>query len=274
MRRLIYRRRPSAAQSLLERVAAVGFLRLAVENDVYGSRMVAWVRRADEERLVRSIAGEPDLLETERVDSDALKDWKVKLGAGAWLLGPGVAAPKGTKISVLMPVGAGFGLGDHPTTVLASALLLRHDVAGKRVFDLGCGSGVLAALAGKMGATTIDATDLDHDAVLHTRKTLKANGVVGKAWTSDLLKKVPAKKGGAATYDLVCANLVGDLLAEFLVTGDLPRILAPGAPVILSGISDAKLPAVTEALKTGGWKVRGRNRHADGWTGFIVTHKG
>lgn len=266
MRRLIYRRRPAAAQSLLERVAGAGFLRLAVENDIHGSRMVAWVRRADEERLVRSLAGEPDLLENERVNSDALNDWKVKLGPSAWLLGPGVKAPKGTKISVLMPVGAGFGLGDHPTTILASKLLLKHDVRGLRVFDLGCGSGVLAALAGKMGATTIDATDLDHDAVLHTRKTLKVNGVTGKAWSSDLLKKV---KG---TYDLVCANLVGDLLAEFLVTGDLPRILAPDAPVILSGISDAKLPAVLAALKTGGWKIRGRNRHADGWTGFIVTY--
>jgi ribosomal protein L11 methylase PrmA len=266
MQRLVYLRRPSAAAALQERLVGVGFLRAACEDDVHGSRLVTWVRTSAEERVVRSLLGEPDQRASERVDEDALNTWKVKVTVGTWILGPGVAAPRGAKTVVTMPVGAGFGLGDHPTTLLTARLLAEHGCAGARVLDLGCGSGVLAALAGKLGAAQIDAVDLDSDAVAHTRKTLKANKVEGKAWTSNLLKRVPG------TYDLVCANLVGDLLVEFFGGGTLHRVLTPEGTAFLSGISDAKRPAVLKALAADGWQVTRRLKD-DLWTGLAIQRR-
>lgn len=263
MHRLVYRRRPAAAAALQERLTAHGFLRAACEDDIHGPRLVAWVRTGDEERLVRSLLGEPDQRASERVDQDALNDWRVRVTAGTWILGPGVAVPRGATTVVTMPVGAGFGLGDHPTTLLTARLLAEHGCRGARVLDLGCGSGVLAALAGKLGAAQVDAVDLDADAVAHTRKTLKANGVEGKAWSSNLLKKV------RGSYDVVCANLVGDLLVEFFASGDLHRIVTPTTPVFLSGISEQKRPAVLAALEADGWRVTRRLRQ-DIWTGLSV----
>jgi ribosomal protein L11 methyltransferase len=158
-------------------------------------------------------------------------------------------------------VGSGFGLGDHPTTLLAANLLARSDVRGKRVLDLGCGSGALAALAGLHGAATVDAVDLDPDSVSHTRRTLKASGVVGTVWKSDLLKKVPA------TYDVVAANLVGDLLCELFASHTLPARVVSRGEVICSGISAAKQAAVEAAAQADGWRVSKRKKTA-GWVGL------
>ena len=263
MHRLVYQRRPAAAQALQERLVGQGFLRCAVEVDGFSPRLVAWVRTGVEERLVRGLLGEPDLRAAERIDADALDGWKVRVTTGVWILGPGVAAPRGARTTVTMPVGAGFGLGDHPTTLLTARLLAERGCAGDDVLDLGCGSGVLAALAGRLGAARVDAVDLDADAVLHTRKTLKANGVAGRAWTSDLLRKV------RHVYPVVCANLVGDLLVEFFQSHDLHRVVAQDGIVFLSGISDEKRPAVVAALRGDGWRVQRSIRH-DIWSGLAI----
>ncbi len=263
MRRFTYRRSPAAAHRDLDRLVATGFLRAAIEDDPQGSRLSAWVRSAVEERVVRRILGAPDATGAERLDREALNDWRVRLAPGCWLLGPGVAAPRGARTTVTMPVGSGFGLGDHPTTVLAAALVCRLGAKQRRMLDLGCGSGVLAALAGKLGASTIDAVDLDADSVSHTRRTLKANQIAGRVWTSNLLKRV------RGTYDLVAANLVGDLLVEFFATGELHRVLTSDGRAVLSGISDAKQPAVVAALRADGWRVCGRI-HRDGWWGLVI----
>jgi ribosomal protein L11 methyltransferase len=262
-RRLTWRRRASTAERDQERLTAQGFLRSAIEADSQGPRLTAWVRSATEERLVRGLLGEPDAIGQERLDQAALADWRVRLAPGYWLLGDGVAEPRQSRCIVRMPVGSGFGLGDHPTTVHAAALVCRDASAfrGRRVLDLGCGSGVLAALAGRLGATTIDAVDLDPDSVSHTRRTLRANGVTGRAWTSDLLRKVPG------TYDVILANLVGDLLIELFAAGTLPLALAPRGFVVISGISAAKATAVRAAAVADGWRVTGR-RVREGWHAY------
>jgi ribosomal protein L11 methyltransferase len=261
MRRLTYRRTPAAAAHDLERLVAQGFLRAAQEDDGAGPRLTCWVRSSTEERAVRALLGEPDATGHDRLDRHALDAWKVKVAPGVWLAGSIAVVPASATTVVRLPVGSGFGLGDHPTTLLAANLLARTDVRGKRVLDLGCGSGALAALAGLHGAKVIDAVDLDPDSVSHTRRTLKASGVVGKVWKSDLLKKVPG------TYQVVAANLVGDLLCELFGSHTLPARVVTGGEVICSGISDAKQTAVEAAARADGWRVSARKKTA-GWVGL------
>ena len=74
------------------------------------------------------------------------------------------------------------------------------------------------------------------------------------------------------TYDLVCANLVGDLLVEFFGGGTLHRVLKQDGISFLSGISDEKRPAVLAALKADGWQVV-RRLHHDVWTGLQITRQ-
>jgi ribosomal protein L11 methylase PrmA len=266
MRRLTYRRTPAAAAHDLERLVSLGFLRAAQEADAAGPRLTTWVRSASEERLVRSLLGEPDVTGHDRLDRHALDAWRVKVIPGVWLAGAEAQVPAAATTVVRLPVGSGFGLGDHPTTLLAARLLARTPVQGLRVLDLGCGSGALAALAGLNGAKVVDAVDLDPDSVSHTRRTLKANRIPGTVWKSDLLKRVPA------TYDVIAANLVGDLLCELFASGTLPARLAPGGIVVSSGISDAKRAAVEAAAKADGWNVVKRIRTA-GWVGLALRRR-
>ena len=261
MRRLTYRRTPAAAARDLDRLVAIGFLRAAQEDDGQGPRLTCWVRSGGEERVVRALLGEPDATGHDRLDRSALDAWRVKVAPGVWLAGAKAAVPASATTVVRLPVGSGFGLGDHPTTLLAAGLLARTDVKRKTVLDLGCGSGALAALAGLHGARTVDAVDLDPDSVSHTRRTLKANRITGRVWKSDLLKKVPD------VYQVVAANLVGDLLIELFDAHTLPARVAAGGAVLCSGISEAKRAAVESAARGEGWRVV-RRRRTTGWVGL------
>ena len=266
MKRLVYRRTPATAARDLERLIAIGFLRAAQEADGQGPRLTCWVRNGTEERTVRALLGEPAATGHDRLDAHALDAWRVKVAPGVWIAGGRAEVPATAKTVVRLPVGSGFGLGDHPTTLLAAGLLARTDVAGKAVLDLGSGSGALAALAGLHGAATIDAVDLDPDSVTHTRRTLKANAIPGRVWKSDLTKRVKA------VYEVIAANLVGDLLVELFGGGDLPRCLTPDGILICSGISDAKQAAVEAAARADGWKVTKRTR-TDGWVGLVLRRR-
>lgn len=260
MRCLVYHRpAEAAAQSL----ADAGFLRWAQEDDAEGCRLCVWVRSAAEDRLVRGLLGPPAGEVRSRLDRTALAGWRVRLATGIWLLGEGAPVPRGSRFTVVLPVGGGFGLGDHPSTVLAARLLLRQRPMGKSVLDLGCGTGVLTALALRLGARNAEGVDLDHDAVVHARRTLVLNGLIGRIWRSDLLRRVDGR------YHLICANLVGDLLCELLAGGELLPHLRAGGRVLISGISVAKGAAVRRAARNAGWRIAGRAA-LPGWRAYLL----
>ena len=264
MKRLTYRRSPTAALADQERLVTSGFLRSAVEDGSWQSHahsaLVVWVRNAAERRLVLSVLGAPDADGDEAAIDDALDRWRERLAPGCWVLGRAMPAPRGARHIIRLPVGAGFGLGDHPTTRCAAVLLTRTPVKRRRVLDLGCGTGVLTVLAGQRGAQQLDAVDLDPDAVKHTRRTLAANDITGTVWVSDLLKRVPGR------YDVVLANLISDLLIELFATHTLPTVVARAGTVICSGIRDDRRIAVERAATADGWQVHDRTRQAE-WVG-------
>jgi ribosomal protein L11 methyltransferase len=153
---------------------------------------------------------------------------------------------------VVIDPGQAFGTGSHPTTRLCLELMLELDARGSFA-DLGCGSGVLAIAAAKLGFQPVSAFDADRAAVAATRANARDNGV-----GLDRIERLDLRSQPAPAAGVVAANLMRPLLlrvAELL--GERPREL------ILSGLLDREADEVVAAFAP----LEERRRLSDrGWT--------
>ncbi|RFS19760.1 50S ribosomal protein L11 methyltransferase [Chitinophaga silvatica] len=141
-----------------------------------------------------------------------------------------------------------FGTGHHATTSSMIRLMETLPVKGKRVFDFGTGTGILAILAEMMGASVIDAIDYDEWAVNNTRENIEANGMTKtKVWQADTLTDI------SSTYDIILANINCNILLQFM--GEMKRILAENGQLLLSGILTTDEPQITEAAAAVGLQL-------------------
>ncbi len=165
-------------------------------------------------------------------------------------------APKqGVKV-VKMDPGMAFGTGEHETTRLCLAAMQRESVQGLRVADLGTGSGILAVAAAKLGASSVDACDIDEKAVQVALANCRINDVANvNVKQADLLGGVSGK------YGLVVANITADILIR-LADGVRPY-LEDGARLIVSGIIAARLVAVRAAFERNGFVVEREDRDGE-----------
>jgi len=142
---------------------------------------------------------------------------------------------------LIIPVEMAFGTGDHPTTATCLRLLCDLPLDGRRVLDLGCGTGILALAARKLGADRVLAVDFDPKAVAAARRNARRNRVCGVDFEQrDVLTWEPTEP----PFDLIVANIFADVL-----TASFPkmlRLLAPGGTLILSGILHTSAPDLLE----------------------------
>ena len=173
----------------------------------------------------------------------------LSVGERLWV-GPTWREPPAGRIAVRIDPGLAFGTGSHPSTRLVLGYLERTIAGGERVLDYGCGSGILAIAAAKLGAARVDAVDLDPEAVETTRANAHANAVAVQAVPPDALP--------AADYDVVVANI----LAQPLIV--LAPLLAQRAKrLALSGILESQAEEVARAYRPKlGMALAGRD---DGW---------
>lgn len=161
--------------------------------------------------------------------------------------------PKDGPVVVRVDPGLAFGTGSHVTTRLVLAFLERRIHGGEHVLDYGCGSGILAIAAGKLGAARMDGVDIDAQAVRVCQANAKLNGIALRAALPDGL--------AAARYDIVVANI----LAQPLVA--LAPLLAErtktGGHIALAGILDAQADEVAAAYA--GWFDLVIGPHEEGW---------
>jgi ribosomal protein L11 methyltransferase len=162
----------------------------------------------------------------------------LEVGARLWV-GPTWHAPPADRACVRLDPGLAFGTGSHPTTKLVLGFLEKSIHGGESVLDYGCGSGILAIAAAKLGATCVDAADVDPQALETTLANARANGVALRAGLPEAI--------AAARYDIVVSNI----LAQPLIV--LAPLLAAraraGGRIALAGILESQAEEVANAYR-------------------------
>lgn len=145
------------------------------------------------------------------------------------------------RIEIAIEPGGSFGLGDHPTTRLTAAAVDRLVTPGCTVLDVGCGSGVLAIIAARLGASRAIGIDIAEAAVEATRDNATRNDVADLVTASSTpIAEVPG------SYDLVLANVLAPTIVA--MADDLRRLLAPGGSLVVSGVLAESHEHVVAAL--------------------------
>ena len=172
---------------------------------------------------------------------------------------------KDGEVIIKMDPGMAFGTGTHETTRLVIRLMQDLPIEGKRVLDVGTGSGILSICASKLGAKSCNAYDIDPVAVKVARENAVADGcdniTVG---VSDLLRGVDLAGG---KYDFCVANIVADIIIRMLP--DVRDYVMAGSPLILSGIIGERADEVREAVIKTGFTVEKEIKEND-WVGMLV----
>lgn len=277
------------AEALADALIAAGALSVSVEDaaadtadeqPLYGepglepthaawpsSRLRVLIAAADDPRQLLASAAEATTLpvapiEAQRLVEDA--DWvrltqaqfpPTRIGAGLWIVPSWHEPPEPGAINIRLDPGVAFGTGTHPTTRLCLSWLLRHPPRGGRVLDYGCGSGVLAIAAARLGAREVTGTDIDPQALDAARANTRCNAVAARYTEPDRLP--------AGAFDVVLANILANPL-KLLAPALLARV-APGGCLVLSGIlqrqadeligeyahADARVPLKVDAALDG-----------------------
>jgi ribosomal protein L11 methyltransferase len=170
-------------------------------------------------------------------------------------------------VVVRLDPGMAFGTGLHPTTRLCLAALEdmadRGLLGGSRILDVGCGSGILAIAAVRLGAGQALGVDIDPVAVEATRSNAARNHLTGRVEAR--LGEVPS---GAAPHDIVVANLVASLLVDLAPA--LAAEIRPAGTLVASGVFVDREEAVARALAAAGLGVVGRWAEGD-WVALEAT---
>ncbi|MDE1893065.1 MAG: 50S ribosomal protein L11 methyltransferase [Pseudomonadota bacterium] len=152
-----------------------------------------------------------------------------------WNIEPPAAAEQ---VVVRLDPGLAFGSGTHPTTALCLEWLDGLDLAGRTVTDFGCGSGILAIAALKLGATAAIGVDNDPQALIASADNAGRNGVAGRLTLFLPQDFSCAAAAGNAAADVFVANILAGPLGELAPT--FAAAAKPGAPFAISGILDGQ----------------------------------
>ncbi len=165
------------------------------------------------------------------------------------------------RIKILLDPGMAFGHGGHETTSLCLELLAKEVKTGDKVLDVGCGSGILAIAASKLGALEVVAVDIDPVAVGVARENARLNDVEIDIKSGNLAESVEGD------FEVVCANIVATAIIA-LAPQILPLLSSQGV-FISSGIIEERADEVATALTDCGFRVVGIDRK-NGWVALTA----
>ena len=172
------------------------------------------------------------------------------------------------KTVIYLDPGMAFGTGEHETTKMCLMLMQDIPLAGKTVYDIGTGSGILGIAAAKLGAYVI-MSDIDPTSVLTAKQNAEKNGVKDKVniLRADLTKDGAFKDGGA---DVAFANITADILIR--LSGGIKNSLKKNGVLILSGIINEKKQAVIDKYLEAGFKVL-EEKTEGGWIALRLLYQ-
>jgi ribosomal protein L11 methyltransferase len=183
----------------------------------------------------------------------------IHIGKNIWVVPSWHEAPDQNALILELDPGLAFGTGSHPTTRLCMEWLEAHPAPGKAVLDYGCGSGILAMVAKKLGAGAVAGVDIDPQAIDSARDNAARNQVAEIEYflPNDFAQSAHAD----ARFDIVVANILSSPLK--LMAPMLSGRVADGGALILSGVLARQAEEVAAAyapfIKLGVWA------ELDGW---------
>ncbi len=166
-------------------------------------------------------------------DRDWVREWLVhfkpmRFGRRLWICPTTHEVTDADAVVVKLDPGLAFGTGTHASTALCLDWLDGAELAGKKVLDYGCGSGILALAAARLGASEVFATDIDPQALQAARDNAERNR------TPDRITVVAPPELGDRAFDVVIANILATPLIE--LAPELSARVKPGGWLVLAGL--------------------------------------
>jgi len=171
-----------------------------------------------------------DVPETDWVRATQAQFDPIPIGGPLWIVPTWHTPPEPDAINLVLDPGLAFGTGSHPTTRMCLQWLVRERPSGT-VLDYGCGSGILAIAADKLGAAEVVGVDIDPQAVRSAKDNADANNVTAAFF--DASDTLPAPYD-TRQYDVVLANILANPLR--VLAPALAARLKPGASLVLAGL--------------------------------------
>jgi ribosomal protein L11 methyltransferase len=255
-----------AADALSDALLAAGALSVAIDTERSTPHSITALLAADADpasllgaAAIQSGLSSAPAFTVARVEDE---DWvrrsqaqfgPLAVGSRLWIVPTWCEPPAGADKVVRLDPGLAFGTGSHPSTRLALDFLEKNVTGGERVLDYGCGSGILAIAAAKLGAVRVDAVDVDTAAVEVTAANARSNAAAVRAMSAGALEQ--------GVYDLVVSNI---LLQPLIVLAPLlAGRVASGGSIALAGILESQAGELEEAYRP--WfdlEIAGRR---EGW---------
>ena len=238
----------------------VCYLSFFLEDDSEEESLLAEIQNGLAELKDFVDVGEGTIVKSETEDKDWINNWKEffkSFTVDEIVIKPTWEEMKEEykdKLVIEIDPGIAFGTGMHETTQLCMRQLKKYVTNDTKIFDVGCGSGILSIVALKLGAESAVGVDIDENATIATAENLLVNNIredACKVYTGNILEdKELEDKVGYECYDIVVANILADVLLP--LTPMVPSHLKKGGLYITSGIIDTKEEEVKQAILDNG----------------------
>ena len=211
-------------------------------------------------------------------DSDWENNWRqyyqpIEIGEKLVVVPEWLETPDDGRIPLRLDPGLIFGTGSHATTRMCLAALEHCAAPGKRVLDLGCGSGILGSGALLLGCDSVAGCDIDPKAPEVAEANAALNGLHAdrfRVCAGDVLADAPMRASLGAGYDLVLANIVSDVIIP--LSGIVGEFLAPDGVFLCSGIIEGRQDEVAAALRRNGFAIL-EHFNEEEWHCYVAKQK-
>ncbi|KPU82738.1 ribosomal protein L11 methyltransferase [Psychromonas sp. PRT-SC03] len=219
-----------------------GETRLWGDTDITG----LYEANADMQAIIKTLQASP-LLDNDfahKVETLEDKDWErewmdnfhpMQFGKRLWICPSWKPIPDENAVNVMLDPGLAFGTGTHPTTALCLTWLEGQDLRDKVIIDFGCGSGILAIAALKLGAKRVIGIDIDPQAITASRDNATRNGV-----SSQLELYLPEDLPEGIQADVLVANILAGPLRQ--LSTQIEALVKNKGSLALSGILKEQAP--------------------------------
>lgn len=248
---------------LEQRFAGVSRIKFYLQDDLNGNSALADIKARWPETSTAFIE-----------DSDWENNWKeyyhpIEIGEKLVVVPEWEEIPEGGRLPLILDPGLIFGTGNHATTRMCLTALEQYAAEGKKVLDLGCGSGILGIGAVILGCSSSTGCDIDSKAPDVAAANAALNGIGSDRFTvyaGDILSNAGMKRRLGSGYDIVLANIVSDVIIP--LSAIVCEFMKDEGVFICSGIIEGRQNDVRAAIEANGLEII-RALNEEEWHCFV-----